>query len=80
MHIYDPITICRKRVDVAASGMVNVLCTVVFIFNFLHFNIAFGKFVLPYLGKATAAARAALPMQSNKCMLGLFMLPQSTKL
>ena len=41
--------------------------------KYLHFTmIPFGKFGPPYLGKATATARAALPMQSYKCTLGLF--------
>ena len=34
----------------------------------MHFIIPFGKFGLPYLGKATAAARAALiPSPTNEC-------------
>ena len=32
-----------------------------FTFYFIRFIIPFGKFAPPYLGKATAAARAALP-------------------
>ena len=36
--------------------------------------IPFGKFGPPHLGKATAAARAALP-SPGKCMLDLFVFP-----
>ena len=41
---------------------------------FMHFVIPFGKVGSPYLGKAAAAARAALT-QSYKCMLGVFVFP-----
>ena len=34
---------------------------------FIHFIIPFGKFRLPYLGKATAAARAPLPSPTSAC-------------
>ena len=39
----------------------------VFVCVFLHFIIPFGTFGLPYLGKATAAARAALPSPASAC-------------
>ena len=34
---------------------------------FMHFIIPFGKFGTPYPGKATAAARAALPDPTSAC-------------
>ena len=46
--------------------------TPTFMYCTLHY-LLFGKFGPPFLGKATAAARAALPMaQPYKCMPGLF--------
>ena len=59
-----------------SSQIVAVLCNItLFLYFFIiHFIIHFGKFGPPYLGKTTAAARAALT-QSYKCMLGLFVFP-----
>ena len=44
-----------------------ILCYSVFIsvFYFIHFIIPFGKFGPHYLGKATIAARAALPSPTS---------------
>ena len=39
----------------------------IFSFRFEHFIIPFGKFGPPYLGKATAASRAALPNPTSAC-------------
>ena len=39
------------------------------LFFFIHFIIPFGKFRPHYLGKATAAARAALPSPTNACWI-----------
>ena len=37
------------------------------IYLFIHFTVPFGKFRPPYLGKATAAARATLPNPAGAC-------------
>ena len=44
-------------------------CTFVFIYFYflIHFIIPFGKFRPPYLCKATATARAALPSPTSAC-------------
>ena len=44
-------------------------------FLFCTLFIPGGKFWPPYLGKATAATRAARATQSVKCMLGLLVFP-----
>ena len=41
---------------------------------FMHCTIPYGKFGPLYLGKASAAARAALPSPTG-CLLGLFVFP-----
>ena len=49
--------------------------TIVILYLFIYFIISVGKFIMPYLGKATAAARAARATQSYEYMLGLFVFP-----
>ena len=50
----------RKRVNF-------ILCLYYFLFFVKHFMIPFGKCGPPYPGKATAAARAALPSPTSAC-------------
>ena len=45
----------------------------IFFFHFITSLIPCGKFESPYLGKATAAARAALPIPNRAC--GIFVCP-----
>ena len=55
----------RSREDLA--------CLNLFIFNFcIHFIFPFGKCRPSYLGKATAAARAAVTMSYNVCWVFSF--------
>ena len=58
-----------KEISIALVGSIH--CGVFYLLNFyiyfLYFIIPFGKFEPPYLGKATAATRAALPSPTSAC-------------
>ena len=71
----DYIVLSLTGVCIIVNGEVMKRTHAFFCFLFFcckHLLIPFGKFGPPYLGKAVAAARAALPMQSYNCMLDLF--------